>query len=76
MNRILIADDESQVLRVLEIALDREGYAAKVCANGREALDIIQRDPRDVLITDIQMPVSNCELTEKLASSRVTIEAD
>ena len=76
MNRILIADDEPPVLRVLEISLDREGYAVKVCVNGHEALDIIQRDPWDVLITDIQMPVSIRELTEKLASSRVTIEAD
>ena len=75
MNRILIADDEPHVLRVLKMSLEREGYAVEVCANGREALDRIQRDPPDVLITDIQMSVSIRELTEKLASRNATIAA-
>jgi CheY-like chemotaxis protein len=61
MNRILIADDEPHVLRVLKMSLEREGYAVEVCANGREALDRIQREPPDVLITDIQMPLMDGE---------------
>jgi CheY-like chemotaxis protein len=76
MNRIFIADAELQVLRVLKMSLDREGYVVKVCANGREGWELFQRTPPDVLITDIQMPISTRELTEKLASSRATIEAD
>jgi two-component system KDP operon response regulator KdpE len=76
MNRILIADAEPQVLRVLKMSLGREGYTVKVCTNGREGRELIQRTPPDVLITDIQIPVSIRELTEKLASSRATIESD
>ena len=61
MNKILIADDEPHVLRVLKMSLEREGYAVDVCANGREALDKIQRQAPDVLITDIQMPLMDGE---------------
>ena len=61
MNKILIADDEPHVLRVLKMSLEREGYAVDVCANGREALDSIQRQAPDVLITDIQMPLMDGE---------------
>lgn len=61
MNRVLIADDEPHVLRVLKMSLEKEGYAVEVCANGREALEKIQRDPPDVLVTDIQMPLMDGE---------------
>ena len=74
MNRILIADDESHVLRVLKMSLEREGYAVEVCANGREALEIIQREPPDVLITDIQMPLMDgeelCQIIEQSMPQR------
>jgi CheY-like chemotaxis protein len=61
MTNILIADDEPHVLRVLKMSLDREGYTVNVCANGQEALEIVLRDPPDVLITDIQMPLMTGE---------------
>ena len=61
MNRILIADDEPHVLRVLKMSLEREGYEVAICANGREALDQIKLGHPDVLITDIQMPVMDGE---------------
>ena len=61
MNRILIADDEPHVLRVLKMSLEREGYEVEVCGNGREALDRIKVKQPDVLITDIQMPLMDGE---------------
>ena len=61
MNKILIVDDEPHVLRVLKMSLEREGYAVEVCANGRQALEVIQREHPDVLITDIQMPLMDGE---------------
>jgi CheY-like chemotaxis protein len=61
MTNILIADDEPHVLRVLKMSLEREGYTVNVCANGQEALEIVQRDAPDVLITDIQMPLMTGE---------------
>ena len=56
MKKILIADDEPHVLRVMKMSLENEGYAVDTCANGMEALTHIEREHPDILITDIQMP--------------------
>jgi len=56
MKKILIADDEPHVLRVMKMSLENEGYAVDTCANGMEALAHIERQHPDILITDIQMP--------------------
>ena len=61
MTKILIVDDEPHVLRVLKMSLEKGGYRVSVCANGKEALQSIEREPPDVLITDIQMPQMNGE---------------
>jgi DNA-binding response OmpR family regulator len=61
MTRIVIADDEPHVLRVLKMSLEKEGYTVEVCANGRAAFELIQRAPPDALITDIQMPLMDGE---------------
>ncbi len=56
MRKILIADDEPHVLRVLKMSLEKEGYAVDVCANGVEAVAKLREEEPDILITDIQMP--------------------
>ena len=54
--RILVADDELHMLRVVKLFLERAGYKVDTASNGQEALDSILRDPPDVLLTDINMP--------------------
>jgi len=54
--RILVADDEPHVLRVLAHALQREGYEVQTVSNGADALELVLQAPPDVLITDISMP--------------------
>ena len=54
--RILVADDEAHMLRVVKLFLERAGYRVSTASNGREALDSILLDPPDVLLTDINMP--------------------
>ncbi|MDH3221214.1 MAG: response regulator [Gammaproteobacteria bacterium] len=61
MKKILIADDEPHVLRVLKMSLEKEGYEVAVCANGMEALARIEKQAPDILITDIQMPLMTGE---------------
>lgn len=56
MTRILIADDEPHVVRVLQRALERAGYQVDTVADGAAALARIHAGPPDILITDIQMP--------------------
>jgi CheY-like chemotaxis protein len=56
MKRILIADDEPHVIRILKLALERAGYRVDSVPNGEAALARVLEHPPDALITDIQMP--------------------
>lgn len=53
--RILLVDDEPHVLRVLRLALEREGYAVTTASDGHAALACMAEQLPDVLISDIQM---------------------
>lgn len=57
MKKILIADDEPQMTRVLKLYLERAGYQVESAPNGAIALACIQKSAPDVLVTDIQMPL-------------------
>ncbi len=60
MNRpinLLVVDDEPNMRRILQATLQREGYAVRTAADGREALEILQSFPAQVVITDLRMPV-------------------
>jgi len=61
MTKILIADDEPHVLRVLKLSLEKEGYAVETCSNGKEALARLELEHPDILVTDIQMPLMTGE---------------
>jgi len=54
--RILIADDEPHVTRVLTLCLTREGHEVECVGDGSAALAVIRARAPDYLITDIQMP--------------------
>lgn len=59
MKHVLIADDESHLLRVLQLGLERAGYSVSSVPNGERALQRIREVVPDVLITDIEMPRMN-----------------
>ncbi|MGE0447964.1 MAG: sigma-54-dependent transcriptional regulator [Vicinamibacterales bacterium] len=54
--RILVVDDERSMRELLAIVLKREGYDVVLAENGRSAVALIEREPIDVLISDIKMP--------------------
>ena len=70
MKRILIADDEAHVARVLRLSLERAGYQVDWASNGQLALERVHANPPDVLITDIQMPL----MTGKELCARIAAE--
>ena len=59
MARILLVDDEKNLLEFLNIMLTQEGYNVTVAYGGREAIDILHKNEFDVVITDIKMPRVN-----------------
>ncbi len=54
--KILLADDDSSVRRVLQFKLEKKGFKVDVAADGREALEAIKSAPYDLLLSDIRMP--------------------
>ena len=59
MKRILIVDDEPYVIRVIRLALERYGYLVDEAANGMRALEYLEQQQPDLMITDIDMPQLN-----------------
>ncbi|WP_136610594.1 response regulator [Sinomonas albida] len=56
MKRVLVVDDEPQLLRALQLNLRAEGYAVAVATNGNEALRVSSSNPPDVLVLDLGLP--------------------
>ncbi len=57
--RILVVDDEEQMRDLLAKVLERKGYQVSVCGDGTEALALLEREPADLVITDVRMPGLN-----------------
>ena len=55
-HKILIADDEPNIVISLEYLLQREGYAVVVARDGQEALDAIARERPALVLLDVMMP--------------------
>lgn len=56
MNKILIVDDEPNILLSLEFLFKKEGYHVYIARDGGEALDIIAENLPELIILDIMMP--------------------
>lgn len=54
--KILVADDEPNIVISLEYLMKREGYAVLVARDGQEALEMIERERPDLVLLDVMMP--------------------
>ena len=55
-HKILIADDEPNIMISLEYLLKREGFDVTLARDGQEAVEAIVRDPPDLVLLDVMMP--------------------
>ena len=55
-HKILIADDEPNILISLEYLMKREGFDVSVARDGQEAIDAIVRDHPQLVLLDLMMP--------------------
>lgn len=58
-HKVLIADDEPNIVISLEFLMKREGYQVSVARDGQQALDAIRRLRPDVVLLDVMMPIKS-----------------
>ena len=65
--RILLADDDPSLRRVVQLKLQKNGYTVEAVADGRTALEQLELESFDLLLSDIRMPgLDGLELLEKV----------
>jgi len=65
--KILLADDEPDILEILSFNLSNEGYKIFTAENGKEALDVAVKQLPDLIILDVMMPIMDgVETCERL----------
>ena len=67
MPRVLVVDDDPQVLKLLRVNFELEGYDVMTATNGEEALDLVGRDSPDAVVCDVMMPgIDGLEVVRRL----------
>ncbi len=71
--KILVADDEPNIVISLEYLLKREGYTVVTARDGQQALEVIAREQPDLVLLDVMMPKkTGFEVCQELRSNEVT----
>ena len=56
MANILIADDQKSYRQLLGLVFKESGYDIRKAKNGREALELLETKPSEIIISDVRMP--------------------
>jgi DNA-binding response OmpR family regulator len=73
--RILAVDDDPITLRALRQVLLHKGYEVLEASDGESALDLLEREPVDLIILDVAMPgISGFDVCRKIRLSERTAE--
>ncbi len=71
---ILVAEDDASTRQLMEAVLRENGFSPVLAQNGLEALDIMEKQHIDLIVTDIMMPgLSGYQLTEQLRDAGYTL---
>jgi CheY-like chemotaxis protein len=78
MARVLVVDDERDVVELVKFLLERDGHQVIEAYNGREALEKAYAELPDLIILDIMMPemdgyTVNARLTETESTRRIPV---
>lgn len=75
--RILLVDDESDILEIISYNLKKEGYQVFIAENGKKAIEIAKETEPHLIILDVMMPVMDgvetCEKLRELPKLKDTI---
>lgn len=57
--KVLVIEDDEDLVSLVSLLLQEDGFAVEIAANGREALDSLARQLPDVILLDMKMPIMN-----------------
>ncbi len=70
---ILVADDDPDILSIVSMSLEAQGYTVHKATNGREAVDLAREHHPDLILMDMMMPVvSGYEAVGELKADAAT----
>jgi CheY-like chemotaxis protein len=70
---ILVADDDPDILSIVSMSLETQGYTVYKATNGREAVDLARQHHPDLVLMDMMMPiVSGYEAVTELKADETT----
>src|SRR5262245_66441778 len=88
LGRILVVEDDESLRRVTQVQLEKCGYETAVAADVPEALELLEKEPSHLVITDLNLPgasalallkkvrVEDPETTAEVVTAYGTIERD
>ena len=73
MPKVMVVDDEPDLVRLVEFILQKEGFDVVACSDGRMALNLVEAEKPDLIILDIMMPLMDgMEVLRQIRSRRGT----
>ncbi|HSR53251.1 MAG TPA: response regulator [Acidobacteriota bacterium] len=71
--KIVVIEDESDILELIQYNLKREGYSVLTSTNGEEGLDLVRRENPDLVLLDLMLPGRDgIEVCKRLKSDPVS----
>lgn len=71
--KILLVDDETDMIEIVSFRLKKAGYAVAVAETGTQALEKVRTELPDLILLDINLPdITGCEVCGRLKSDAVT----
>ncbi|MBV9470621.1 MAG: response regulator [Abitibacteriaceae bacterium] len=73
--KILVVDDEEDIVRAVQIRLEKDGHTVITARDGRAALDSIAASPPDLVVMDVMMPeIDGFEVLSQIKSNSETAQ--
>jgi DNA-binding response OmpR family regulator len=74
MTKILVIDDEENIVQTLRYNLLREGYIVSICTDGRQGLALFEQENFDLVILDLMLPgISGLDIYRYTRNSPVPV---
>ncbi len=71
--RIVVVDDEAHITRAVRMKLTKAGFEVETAFDGRQAWEIIQSNPPQLVVTDLQMPhMDGVQLVQHIRQNEAT----